>query len=66
MEATNASDGTIHIEGVFINHGLHHHRMATANGDSAYWYRAGFAAMDSSVELGLDRGRQGSGYHGKV
>ena len=49
MQATNGSNGTIYVQGIFIDHGLHHHWMTTTNCDVSYLNRTSLAAMNSCI-----------------
>ena len=67
MQPQDAGGGPLHIEGVLVDHRLHHHRVLTADPDVAHPHTAGFAPVDHRVKawilapIGVAQGGGGQG-----
>ena len=67
MQPQDAGGGPLHIEGVLVDHRLHHHRVLTADPDVAHPHTAGFAPVNHRVKariltpIGVAQGGGGQG-----
>ena len=67
MQPQDAGGGPLHIEGVLVDHRLHHHRVLAADPDVAHPHTAGFAPVDHRVKarilapIGVAQGGGGQG-----
>ena len=60
-QADDAGDGCIDVEGVLIDHRLHHHGVVAADRDITHHHGAGGAAMDLGVVTPIQGGHGGPG-----
>ena len=53
VEATNGGHRPGNVEGIFVDHRLHHDRMAATDRNVAHLHGAGLATMDRGVKQSI-------------